>query len=470
MIFSSQVLYHDSDKLEMHECLCYAKLAMARAWTGNGRPLHAVSASRNRAPVQPCKVRLCLASSMVYATIRFMRRPLRFVVLIGSILWAVILTCAGPPGLAAQAQEETADSVWLELVNETRLEEGLDPYGRSRLLSSAAQRHADDLAENGPADTDDVHLGSDGTDAQERIEEAGYAAWTREDGQMVAAENVWLGEGAPRDALASFLEDSDDRENLLDDAYREIGIGAAIDADGRSIYVLNFGARPNVLPIFINDGAASTENREVAIRLTNERVRPEGEGSAFIGEAIEIRISNEPSFDELAWESWAPLVSWELPDTAGEHTVYVQFRDAAGRTAASADGIILDRGAPATAIPVTPTSTPTPRAADTAPAPSATHEVTTPQESPTSAAEPGVTTPSPAPTATSFLSRATPFPTWTPLPSPGPTATDPDEPDEVTLSLPRMEGYERPLMAVGILQAVVLVLGALWLLRRGKGG
>jgi uncharacterized protein YkwD len=400
-----------------------------------------------------------------------MRFAWRAVLLVGCTAWLSLLASAGPLGLDPQAQEDAPAAVWLDLVNETRLGEGLDPYARSRLLSNAAQRHADDLAETGLADPDDPHQGSDGSDEQERIEEAGYAAWS-EDGELVVAENVWSGRGEPQEALDAFLEDPAYRDHLLSDAFREIGIGVANDADGRTTYVLDFGARPNVLPIFINDGAASTENREVAVRLTNERVRPEGKGATFIGEAIEIRMSNEPNFEELAWQSWAPLVPWVLPDAAGEHTVYVQFRDAAGRTAASADGILLDQGTPgtSTATPITPT--PTPEATATVGPPTTVPESSPTPEPSTSDADAGSATIAPSPavaTSPPLVSRATPFPTWTPLPSPTPVPADREDPGEVALSLPRMGAYRRPLVIVGILQGVVVVLGFYWVMRRGKG-
>jgi hypothetical protein len=314
-----------------------------------------------------------------------------------------------------------------------------------------------------------VHLGSDGSHEQERIQEAGYAAWARGDGQLTVDENVWSRRGTPEDALDFFLGDQVHRDNLLSDAYREIGIGVATSDDGRSHYVLDFGARPNVLPIFINDGAASTDNREVAIRLTNEQVRPEGEGATFIGEAIEIRISNDPTFEELSWQPWGPLVSWTLPDTAGEHTVYVQFRDAAGRTAAAADGILLDTGTPTTPTPIPPT--PTAQPTDTPLSPS-------PTPAPTATPQPGATTafptlaPTPTPASTSVASSGlvaniTPFPTWTPLPSPEPTRVEREQADEATLSLPQLGDYSRPLIAAAILQGVAIALG-LYLALRGR--
>jgi uncharacterized protein YkwD len=415
-----------------------------------------------------------------------MRHPLRSTLLSLCVALIALIILGRSPGPGVEAQEAEPAATWLRLVNEIRIDEGLDPYSQSRLLTDAARRHADDLAANGFADAGDPHLGSDGTHEQERIREAGYAAWTRGGGQTTVDENVWSGRGTPQDGLDFFLGDQVHRDNLLSEAYREIGIGVATDDGGRSHYVLSFGARPNVLPIFVNDGAASTENAEVAVRLTNERIRPEGEGATFIGEAIEIRISSDPAFEELPWQSWAPLVSWTLPNTPGEHTVYVQFRDAAGRTAASADSIFLDLGTPATATPVPPTSTPepptpTPEPTETplpptspTPAPAATQvpPTDTPQPSPPTAPPTSAPTPTASSTPTSFyglVANITPFPTWTPLPSPEPTRVERERSDEATLSLPDMGDYGGPLVAAGILQGVAILLGLYLALRRARG-
>jgi hypothetical protein len=387
---------------------------------------------------------------------RYLLHSAIFVVCVASL---ALLVGLGPRGAGIEAQGEPS-VLFLDLLNEARLDEGLDPYRESRLLSDAAQRHADDLAANGFADPEDVHLGSDGTDEQERIDETGYAAWTR-DGELIVAENVWSGRGALEDALTSFLEDPVQRGNLFSEAYREVGIGVAADDDGRTVYVLDFGARPNVLPIFINDGAATTENREVAIRLTNERARPEGRGTGFTGEAIEIRISNEPAFEELPWQAWAPLVSWVLPDSAGDHTVYVEFRDAGGRRAASADSIFLDTG-----TPTTPTATPVTSTPDSmvSPAPDAT--ATQAPQTPDSTSGDGAATPAPTSTP-SQASIMTPFPTWTPLPSPSPTQGELAPSPGPAASAPGMGEYGRLLAIVGILQGAAVFLGVYLMMRRG---
>ncbi len=349
------------------------------------------------------------------------------------------------PNASAQALDPL--NAWLSQVNQARLNEGLAPYGFSQRLTAAAQRHADDMA----AHQLESNAGSDDSTPEQRAADAGYLGWQDDEGDLVVGEIYWTGSGGIEDALADFLADSAQREHLLSETYREMGIGIATGADGRAYYVLDFGARPNVLPVFINDDAVSTENPQVAIRLTNERFRPEGEGNIFIGRAIEVQISNTPNFGEATWRPWAPLIPWNLPNAPGEQTVYVQFRDAAGRTAASTDVIILGEG---TFVP------PTLAAPDLTPQ--------SPTTTTAQASDPFDITPTFAPLPTAIplpavpgsalpTSEATPFPTWTPLPTvtptPPPTMTTEDE-------------IAYPLGLLITLQGMALLLGAYLAFRR----
>jgi hypothetical protein len=315
----------------------------------------------------------------------------------------------------AHAQEADPAGLFYDQVSQARLDAGLPPYGRSDLLAAAAQRHADDLAAHDLSS----HTGSDGSSPARRIDEAGYAAWA---GGEVTGENFWTGFGTVQEAFDWFMDDTPHRENILSTRYREMGVAIAAGADGKSYYVLDFGARANVLPVFVNDGAAATESPQVAIRLTNEEAYPQGEGTISMGRALEVRISNTPEFEGLAWQPWESLMAWTLPEAPGEQTVYVQFRDGAGRTAASADVIQLLAGAGTpTPVPATPTATPPPPTATSLPT-----DTPSPTSPPT---EPATITPPPlAPTAVSTqpstpTSRAVPvateapFPTWTPLPA-----------------------------------------------------
>ncbi len=314
------------------------------------------------------------------------------------------------PLARASAEEEAAQTLF-GLINQARLDEGLPPLAWSPLLAQAAQRHADDMAANQFTD----NRGSDGSTYQQRIREAGYHAWN--DGLMVN-ELLWAGNGTPQDAFAWIHGHADLWKLLTDPHYREIGIAEATGSDGIHYYTLDLGSRPGILPIFINDGAETTDSRQVAVRLTNEEAVPLGEGR-WMGKAIEIRLNDSPDFDAaIPWQPWADLVPWLLPgEESGDYAVYVQFRDGAGRTTISEDTIrlVIEGETPR------PSPTPTPNAATPTP---------TPSPSPTATPLPPTPTPLPLPTATSTptppptaIPTATPIPTWTPLPTATPEAS-----------------------------------------------
>jgi hypothetical protein len=71
-------------------------------------------------------------------------------------------------------------------------------------------------------------------------------------------------------------------------------------------------------------------------------------------------------------------------------------------------------------------------------------------------------------TAFGLVANITPFPTWTPLPSPEPTRGESEEPDEGSLSLPELGEYRGTLIAVGILQIAAVFLGLYLALRGGR--
>jgi uncharacterized protein YkwD len=347
------------------------------------------------------------------------------------VLWLVV----APLQPTAQSPNRAAEL--LIRVNQLRLDEGLPPLRSFNLLDDSAQRHAQDLAANGLSST----TGSNGSTPGHRIAAAGYTAWQTDDGAPVVGENVWVGIGLIDDALAYFAGDEVSRRNLFSTAFREIGIGVAAGADGRDYYVIDFGARPNVLPIFINYGDESTVSPQVAIRLTNEEVRPGGEGSVFMGRAIEIRISDTPDWEGVAWQPWEELVAWTLAGTPGENTVYVQFRDGAGRTAAAGDSIWFGETPPTAMPPTQPAAvveTPASEPSDGAVAP----------------AEPVAT--AIAPVGTRIAVEITPFPTWTPLP--------PDDALEEEVRPPDEPNYPFGLL-LG-LQGVATMLGIYAALRR----
>jgi hypothetical protein len=351
------------------------------------------------------------------------------------------------------AQEDPARYLH-DLINHVRLGEGLAPLGGSNLLYQAAQRHADDLVAIGKV----THEGSDSSTYQQRIREARYHAW--EDGLMVD-EVLWAGLGAAEDALRWFYSNPE-WAVLTDPRYREIGIGYAED-NGVRYFVVDLGARPGVLPVFANDGAAVTDAPSVALRLTNEEAVPLGDGT-WMGRAIEVRLSNEPDFEGIAWQPWEPLLPWLLAGTEPDsYAVYVQFRDGANRTAVAEDTIqlvaqgevpptptpLLDLGTPLD-LPDGGTGTPTDAPADaTGDAPSSPEPVASP-----TASSVVVATATALPDAGGLSSeQLSAYPTWTPLPPESPSPLAPAQTDWPVI------------LAVG-LQIAALLLGAAAFLRR----
>ncbi|MEA3310529.1 MAG: CAP domain-containing protein [Chloroflexota bacterium] len=333
-----------------------------------------------------------------------------------------------------------------QLITQARLEAGLPPLARSALLTQASQRHADDMAANGFIG----QVGSDDSTYQQRIREANYHAW--KDGLLVN-ESIWAGLGSASNALGWFKEQPEHWDMFVDPRYRELGVGYARDKQGINYFVLDFGSRPGVLPIFINDGAETAAAPQVAVRLTNEEAMPAGDGNR-IGEAIEVRLSSTLDFSDATPQPWEELVPWLLPDnTPGDYAVYVEFRDGAERTTVSEGTIRLTSAgetAPATPAPAEatvlaatplPTSTPTGGVAPLTPVP------TTDIELP-------VSTPFPAPTAqpTESVPTCTPLPTWTPLPTV--TAANAEQ------------SRDWPLLAVLMLQGLAILLGLGLFLRR----
>ncbi len=347
----------------------------------------------------------------------------------------LVFTLVGVP--AAQGQSNQIETFY-DLVNQQRISEGYAPLGRSRLLDQAAQRHADDLITLDSA----THEGSDGSDYRQRIREARYQAW--DDGLMVN-EALWVGLGTAEDAVTWF-HSNPAWEVFVDPRYREIGIGYAND-NGVHYFVVTFGSRPGVLPIFINDGAPTTDSPQVAIRLTNEEAEPLGEGS-WMGKAIEVRLSNTPDFEDKTWQPWEPLLPWMLASTEpGDYAVYVEFRDGAGRTTVAEDTIELVapdsfQPTPSTALRL-PTSTPNPTPV--------TEEI--PEEIDATPTPEVLQTSTPPATPSEPAETYTPLPTWTPLPDA--TAIESDE-----------TPTDWPVVLAFLFQGLAVILGIAAFLRR----
>lgn len=249
----------------------------------------------------------------------------------------------------AQSQTNLKTSV-LTAISQVRVANGLTPLALNPALEKAAQEHSDDMANKGYVD----HVGSDGSSPTDRMNAAGYPAWSS---TRVSGEVVYAGDKGFSDALAFLLKDDTQRRILLNNRYREIGIGFtnAENANGvqTTYWTLTFGAQPNVLPIFVNDGATLINVPQVAIHLTQENAVPNGESNA-IGNALEVRVSSDSSFKSVNWQKWEALIPFTFDKMPGLKTVYVQFRDGGGRTTISAVSVQYDPNSTPQVVPLGP--------------------------------------------------------------------------------------------------------------------
>lgn len=117
------------------------------------------------------------------------------------------------------------DSV-VKLTNVTRLASGRKPLKVSRRLTKAAQKHAQDMAENDYFS----HTSQDGRTWDDRIEAVGY--------DEPAGENIAYGQDTPTLVVKAWLASPAHRRNILDRKFKRIGIG---HSDRGDYWVQDFG-------------------------------------------------------------------------------------------------------------------------------------------------------------------------------------------------------------------------------------
>lgn len=174
-----------------------------------------------------------------------MVRPLPLVALAAA---AAVLAGSAAGGHATALQQRALDRQLLGQVNALRARHGLRPLRLSRPLSAAASRHSLEMAEDGFFS----HSSADGTAFWRRIEHyyraQGFRTW------QVGENLVWESPSLPAgDAIRMWMASPPHRANLLNPAWREIGIGAVRSGAAPGVYrglpavvvTADFGARAN---------------------------------------------------------------------------------------------------------------------------------------------------------------------------------------------------------------------------------
>ncbi|MFJ3908739.1 CAP domain-containing protein [Streptomyces vinaceus] len=102
------------------------------------------------------------------------------------------------------------------LVNQERAKVGCSALTVNPKLTAAALNHSQDMA----AHSNMSHTGSDGSDPGERITRSGFS-W------MTYGENVAYGYSTPEQVMTGWMNSPGHRENILNCAFKEIGVGLA---------------------------------------------------------------------------------------------------------------------------------------------------------------------------------------------------------------------------------------------------
>lgn len=248
------------------------------------------------------------------------------------LLWIIVILSIPVPARADLGDLSPVERELVMLINGARVEAGLTPYRVDPILTAAARAHVDDILSTGQLG----HRGSDGSRAEDRARAAGYPTYPV-GGQI---GEVWVYARSLRAGFDWWMSDPPHRANILHRRYRDIGVAVRDHPSGWGVVaVVMFGAQPNVLSVFIDTGAEVTGTRQLTIWLQNEEMVPQGAGVDVIGRAVEVQISTSPDFADAWWQPWEQTIVWEVPGTTGEHTVFVRFRDAAGRMAVASDTI-----------------------------------------------------------------------------------------------------------------------------------
>jgi uncharacterized protein YkwD len=230
-----------------------------------------------------------------------------------------IMTSALSELVAADAGDGPEMRIF-HLLNEARKARGLNPLAWNAELAKASTAHAEDMARRGYMD----HNSPEGLDPRDRASKAGY---------IIPSKSPWLvietisARATPEAAMDFLLGHGPHAAVLLRPTWREAGAAYVKGGPYGQFWVINYGCRPNVLPVFATTGKAG---KSVDITLTNELCTPNGQGD-YMGKAVDVQISDNKDFSGANWEPFDTLKTVKEPSP----NMYVKLRDAQGRTAQS---------------------------------------------------------------------------------------------------------------------------------------
>ena len=205
------------------------------------------------------------------------------------------------------------------LINVNRTAAGLPPLMVNPILTGVAQAHSEYMKNYSCF----AHQCPGEPSPEIRACSAGFQSYNQ---SCYIGEAIAAGYPSPKSVVAAWMSSPGHYAILMHSKMREIGVGYAVGGYYRRYWTADLGSQPNKLYVFINNDDPVTESRLVTLTMTNEEVS----NSGGIGYAHDMMISNDPSFADADWETYAPHKPWMLTDGKGPKTVYVKYRDPTG--------------------------------------------------------------------------------------------------------------------------------------------
>jgi len=172
----------------------------------------------------------------------------------------------------AQAQSGKPYEILAE-INALRAANGLPALSENTYLNLAAQNHADWIAED-PANRGG-HEGPGGNSAYDRALAVGYG----EGKQIWVTENWARGRGlTPSECVYVSWNDAAHMGNMLTTWHNEFGAGVALDTQGMTVYVVDFGHSSGSLPIqpTVTPGGPTSTSAPLIYPVTTTTPNPDG--------------------------------------------------------------------------------------------------------------------------------------------------------------------------------------------------
>ena len=136
-----------------------------------------------------------------------------------------------PPTTTAPAGLDPMLVEVLTLVNAERAQRGIAPLQIQAQLNQAAQVHSEDQARRNTL----THYGPNGETPGDRIDDTGYQYRTW-------GENAAMGFRSAASVMTGWMNSPGHRQNILNSAFTEIGLGIAVSSSGAPYWTQVFAA------------------------------------------------------------------------------------------------------------------------------------------------------------------------------------------------------------------------------------